>query len=133
MGILRKNGLARAFALCEWPCLFGMVTAIILLVWQVAAPNTIATSLAEPTYGYQRTLADLESNCRQELYQPSVKEVCIGGCTDTGFRAATVFDMPDFGWSVLTCSDNDHYHSAPAYSGSLQNMAIEVIQAARMF
>lgn len=119
------NGLARAFALIEWPCLFGMVTAIVLLLWQVVATSTVAAPLADSRYGNQRTLADLESSCRQELYQPGVN-------TDTGLSKATVFDRPDFGWLVLTCSDPDH-RSAPASSGAFQNLAIEVIETARSF
>lgn len=134
MDINRKTRLARAYALCEWPCLIGVVCAIMLLLWQSAFTSPTHASIDLPSlYGHQRSLQDVDSNCRQVQYQPAAKDDCTTDCARENLSTASALEEPDFGWSILTCSEADRYHNQPIADGSLKNLVIEVIKTNRAF
>lgn len=133
MDINRRARLARAYALCEWPCLIGVVCAIALLSWQSSfAPTTPVSTHSPSLYDLQRSLSEVDSNCRQELYYPS-KQGCTTDCSPDSATPASTAEIQDFGWSILTCSDADRYHDQVATEGSLKNLVIEVIKTNRSF
>lgn len=134
MDINRKTRLARAYALCEWPCLIGVVCAIMLLLWQSAFTSSPHVSTLLPSlYGHQRSLQEVDSNCRQVQYQPMKQQDCTTGCAADSLSTASALEEPDFGWSILTCSEADRYHNQPVADGSLKNLVIEVIKTNRTF
>lgn len=133
MQTLKNNKLAKVYALCEWPCVVGVVSAILMLIWQSAATPSVTPPAAPASlYSQQRSLHEVDSNCRQELH-PLKKEVCTHNCGTGSLNEAAALEEPDFGWSILTCTEAGRYHGDAGTGGTMQNLVIEVIRTERSF
>jgi len=135
MGMIRKTGLVKALEYGQWSGLLvaGAIGACALILWQ---DSPLPVDSARPTTQslMRSSFLELDTNCRQEQQQPLSRDNCEGMCAEESLdHAALHEDSTDFGWSILTCTNMEHFPSAGVHQDGSATMRIEVVRSSRRF
>lgn len=137
MGMIRKTGLVKALEYGQWSGLLvaGAIGACALILWQ---DSPLPVDSARPTTQslMSSSFLVLDTNCRQEQQQPLSRNNCEGMCAEDALDpnpTALHEGTADFGWTILTCTDMEHYPSAGVHQDGSATMRIEVVRSSHRF